>query len=50
MKNSKFLKYFINRQPDIPPNATLLYKIHLKEFTDVTDLNLMSPVERLSLA
>lgn len=40
----------LGKQPDIPANATLLYKIHLKDFHDITDLNMMFPVERLSLA
>ena len=35
---------------EIPPNATLFLRIHLKSFTDVTDMNQMKPVERLSLA
>jgi FK506-binding protein 8 len=36
--------------PDVPPNATLFYVVHLKSFEYVTELNLMRPVERLSLA
>jgi len=35
---------------EIPANATLFLRIHLKSFTDVTDMNQMKPVERLSLA
>lgn len=40
----------LGKQPDIPPNATLLYKIHLKEFNNVTEFSIMGPIERLSLA
>lgn len=40
----------LGKQPDIPANASLVYKIHLKDFNDITEFNLMSPVERLSLA
>ena len=35
---------------EIPPNTDLLYRIHLKNFVDVTDMSLMQPIERLSLA
>jgi hypothetical protein len=42
--------YLWNRKPDIPGDATLCYNIHLKDFKDVTELELMEPVERLSLA
>jgi hypothetical protein len=42
----------INNTPfiEIPPNTDLLYRIHLKSFVDVTDMSLMQPIERLSLA
>jgi FK506-binding protein 8 len=40
----------IGKLPDIPSEATLFYKVHLKDFKDSTDLDKMTPVERLSLA
>ena len=40
----------LGKLPDIPPNATLFYKVHLKNFEEITELNIMRPVERLSLA
>lgn len=40
----------IGKKPDIQPNVTLTYQLHLKDFKDITELNLMEPVERLSLA
>lgn len=40
----------IGKKPDIPSNASLFYKIHLKDFRDLTDLNSMDAVERLSLS
>lgn len=39
----------LGKQSDIPPNADLVYKIELKDFRDLTALNQMSPLERLSL-
>jgi FKBP-type peptidyl-prolyl cis-trans isomerase len=40
----------IGKQPDIPPKADLVYKIQLLDFKDLTDMNQMAPLERLSLA
>ncbi|CAF0749382.1 unnamed protein product [Brachionus calyciflorus] len=40
----------LGKQPDISPKADLVYKIELKDFRHLTDLNEMGPVERLSLA
>lgn len=39
----------LGKQSDIPPNADLVYKIELKDFRDLNELNQMSSLERLSL-
>lgn len=40
----------LGKQPDIPPKSDLVYMIHLIDFKDLTELNEMKPIERLSLA
>jgi hypothetical protein len=40
----------IYREPDIPPNATLVYHVQLKDVNDVTLMNAMNAIERLSMA
>lgn len=40
----------LGRLPDIPANATLHYKINLKDFQDVAELATMNAIERCSLA
>jgi hypothetical protein len=48
--NKKNFFFFSNkRQPDIPSNATLAFRIHLKDSKDLPQLEETSPLERCSL-